>query len=204
MNDPDFGVMHVQEVAALLQVTPEAIKKHVRELYPDLIKNGIPTFLSERQITEIKKRMIPTTQVVAASTRLDMIQKTADVIAWLSAESASLRKELDEKNTALAIAAPKVLTYDRIADSKGLKSIQEVADILGMGSNTLFSILRDKGILYRTNGVNLPKREHIEAGRFEVKEEPYTRAGESLTYSRVFVTPKGELWLEKIIQEDHA
>ena len=101
----------------------------------------------------------------------------------------------------ITLLLPKAQVYDRIADAKGHKSVQEVAAILGFGSTTFFSILRDKGILYKTNGTNLPKREHIEAGRFIVIEEPYTRNGEEHAYSRTFVTPKGEIWLAKIMSD---
>lgn len=86
---------------------------------------------------------------------------------------------------------------NRIADSTGLKTIQEVADVLGYGSKTFFAMLRGYGILYTTNGVNLPKREYINAGYFEVKEEPYERYGKTFLYSRIYVTSKGLLWLEK-------
>ena len=96
---------------------------------------------------------------------------------------------------------PKANVYDRIADASGTKSIQEVAAQMNIGSNTLFAILRGKGILFREGSSNLPKREHIEAGRFIVVEEPYRVSGEDRVYSRTRVTPKGELWLAQIIEK---
>ena len=96
---------------------------------------------------------------------------------------------------------PKAEVYDRISNAEGLKSVAEVAAILGYGSNTLFSILRDRKIFYRLDGNNLPMREHIVSGRFIVREEPYDKGGEAHTYSRIFVTPKGLLWLDKVLQE---
>jgi phage antirepressor YoqD-like protein len=70
-------MMSVKEVAEALGVTPEAIKKHVRELYPEAIANGKETMLAEVQIVEIKRRMRPTTEVVGATTSLEMMQKAA-------------------------------------------------------------------------------------------------------------------------------
>ena len=67
--------MTVKEVAEVLGVTPEAIKKHVRELFPECIRNGIETVLTVSQVTEIKKKMLPTTLVVGAVTEIDR-QKT--------------------------------------------------------------------------------------------------------------------------------
>jgi predicted ArsR family transcriptional regulator len=60
--------MTVKEVAEVLGVTDEAIKKHIRELYPDLMKERVTTFLNEKQITEIKRRMRLTTKVASTIT----------------------------------------------------------------------------------------------------------------------------------------
>lgn len=64
--------MTVKEVADILGVDPEAIKKHVRDLFPNAMRNGITTYLNEMQVTEIKKRMMPTTKVVGATTEIEM------------------------------------------------------------------------------------------------------------------------------------
>lgn len=104
---------------------------------------------------------------------------------------------IEKQQAEITEMKPKAETYDRIADSSGLKTIKEVAGILGYGEKTYFSILRGEGILFKDNGVNFPKREYINAGYFEVKEEPYERHGLPCLYSRIFVTAKGLLWLEK-------
>lgn len=78
----------------------------------------------------------------------------------------------------------------------------QTAAVLNIGVNTLFSILRgDEIFYYDSNGINLPKREHIEADRFRVIEEPYKRGGVDHVYSKIMVTPKGELWLAKKMAE---
>lgn len=50
--------MSVKDVASVLNVTPEALKKHIRVLFPEIIKNGIETRLNEKQVTAIKQRML--------------------------------------------------------------------------------------------------------------------------------------------------
>jgi predicted transcriptional regulator len=57
--------MTVREVADVLGVTDEAIKKHIRELYPTLMQERVTTVLNEAQITEIKRRMRLTTKVAS-------------------------------------------------------------------------------------------------------------------------------------------
>ena len=112
-------------------------------------------------------------------------------------ELAILREKNEAQRAKLEEQAPKVEVFDRIADSSGLKSMQEVAKILKIGVNTLFALLRDAGIFYRSNGVNVPHDEHIRRGRFEVKEDPFMRDGKPCAYTRIFVTEKGLVWLAK-------
>lgn len=104
---------------------------------------------------------------------------------------------IERQQAEIAEMKPMVDGYKRISESKGLKTLKEVADILGFGEKTYFAMLRDMGILFRENGTNLPKREYIKSGYFEVKEVPYERKGEPCLYTKVYVTAKGLLWLEK-------
>lgn len=111
-------------------------------------------------------------------------------IAELQAENERQKQQITEQK-------PKVEGYNRIADSSGLKTIKEVADILGYGEKEYFALLRGYGILFKDNGTNLPKREYINSGYFVVKEQPYERNGQSYLYTRIYVTAKGMMWLEK-------
>ena len=49
--------MTVKEVADILGVTDQTVRNWIREYYPEIIKNGIETRLSEIQITMIKRNM---------------------------------------------------------------------------------------------------------------------------------------------------
>jgi hypothetical protein len=110
--------MAVKEAAGILGVTPEAIKKHIRALYPESIRNGIETTLTEVQITEIKKKMIPTTSVVGAISDLEaaeMLIKSAEHFKARFEQEHRLRIEAESNVTALeqqaAEDAPKVGYY---------------------------------------------------------------------------------------------
>ncbi len=100
---------------------------------------------------------------------------------------ALLSRKYEEEKTK-RIAAESVV--NRIANSNGLKTVQETADILGYGSSTYFDLLRGKGIIFKDKKTqtNLPKREYLDSGYFEVKEEPYERNGKTFLYTRIFVT----------------
>ena len=132
--EKDDKRMTVREVAAILGVSDEAIKKHIRELYPDLMQERVTTYLNEEQITAIKQRMRLTTKVANVITDLEaaeMLIKSAEHFrvrfeqerrARITAEKRAIKMEqklittenmLTERTTGLS-------TYQRIAETGGL------------------------------------------------------------------------------------
>ena len=201
--------MTMQEIADAMGVSKDTIRNCVRRVFPDKMKQGKTAYFNEAEVALISKELKSNTYVSSqltveagatvknTTTELEVIanykQATEALITMLNAKNEELKKQLIEQQ-------PKVDTYNRIANSKGLKTMQEVAAELNIGTNTLFATLRGLGILWRDrHGTNLPKREYIERGYFEVKEEPYKRDNKDFVYTRVFATAKGLLWLEKQI-----
>lgn len=84
----------------------------------------------------------------------------------------------------LELQAPKVESYDKFIDSSALQGFKEVANLLGLGRNTLMKKLRELKII--TKG-NIPYQQYLNMGLFEVKES--TQNGFSL--ATTYVTPKG-------------
>lgn len=71
-----------------------------------------------------------------------------------------------------------------------------------IGQNTLFEYLRNKGILYKKNNINLPYQSQIEAGRFKVKQTPYEKDGKEFFSFTTLITGKGEGFVINLMRKD--
>lgn len=122
MNDLQPKTIDIGVVANALGVTTEALKKHTRALFPELIQNGVKTRLNEYHITAIKSRMRPTTKVVAVNTDMEMMQKANDVMAWM----ASKLKIAQEENEQLQIELDESKKWHTVKKVKNLGYIKDI------------------------------------------------------------------------------
>jgi phage antirepressor YoqD-like protein len=184
--------MTVREVAEVLGVTDEAVKKHIRELWPDLMRNGITTYLTEEHIMEIKHRMLPTTSVVGAITDLEAAEMLIKIAEHFKVRFEQERKVRIETESKLAITEPKAEFFDQVADSNDAFNMRNVAAVLnihGWGRNKIFQHLRSKGVL---DDRNVPYRKYQERGYFRVIEQYYTdKKGKNHIYLKTLVYQRG-------------
>jgi phage antirepressor YoqD-like protein len=188
------SVMKIQDVATVLGVSAEAIRKHVRELYPDLMRNGIETYLNERQVTEIKRRMIPTTSVVGSVTALEIEEMTIKVISYHKAEADRLRAELIE-------AASKIESFNALMRSDETMSITDAAKHFGLHPKTeVFPYLRDRGYL---TIYDLPTQSAIDAGYLALREVERRGDGKVIKQACV-LTSQLETWRVRVVPQINA
>ena len=188
--------MTVKEVAEVLGVTPEAIKKHVRELFPECIRNGIETVLTVSQVTEIKKKMLPTTLVVGAVTEIDRQKTIILAMQYLKEDYDKMKQRAEVAEQKCIEQRPKVEFAETItADQHSTFDMAHVAQELKLpyGKNTLFAILRDFGTL---KSDNTPYQRYVDTGYFKVYPVP-TPVGTKLTTK---VTQRGIDYIRKVIQ----
>jgi phage antirepressor YoqD-like protein len=186
------STMTINEVSKILGCTPEALKKWVRKLYPDLMKNGITTRLSQEHITRIKENMIPTTQVVGSVTDLEMLEKTASVIVWLHGRV----KELSEENDELR---PIAEAHRTLTESEGAITIAELSKILEIGEYKLFRALRANKILQPSGSAkNLPYQSYIDKGWFRVRSITIQKGDIKEINHQTLVTAKGHSEIAKL------
>lgn len=202
VNSATEKVMTVGKVAEVLGVSSEAIKKHIREMFPECIKNGVTTYLNEYQVTLIKERMRPTTKVVGAKTELEMKKKAAEVIQWyMDSYEAERQARIMAENT-IREQKPKVEFYDSVTGSSDTIDMKEVAKVLnipGLGRNKLFELLRYRRIL---DDRNQPYQRFVDAGMFRVIESKYTDGnGDTHINLKTVVFQKGVDYIRKIVNQ---
>lgn len=182
--------MTVKEVATILGVEPEAIKKHVREIYPELMQNGITTYLTEEQVVNIKRKMIPTTSVVGATTELEMKQKAVEVMAWLvgQVEQEKVARMEAERKNAILMHVSKTYTVTEIAKELNLKSAQE-----------LNKLLVDRKIQYKQNNTWVLYSDYSDLGYTEIKQKVLDTG--RIVYDRHF-TQDGRAFILGLFSKD--
>lgn len=192
--------MTVKEVSTILGVTPEAIKKHVRNLFPNTIRNGVAITLNELQVSEIKRHMIPTTEVVGATTDIEMVEKTMQVMSWLKSKYDESQKTIERQTMQIEEMKPAVQFMADVIGSKDAIEMSKVAKIIdcGMGRNKLFEFLRDNGVL-RSN--NEPMQRYIDLKWFRVVEQKYeSTPGEFRINIKTLVYQKGIDGIIKLVR----
>jgi phage antirepressor YoqD-like protein len=100
----------------------------------------------------------------------------------------------------LAIASPKVEAYDTFMTADGDYAMGAVAQMLGMGQNTLFARLRDEHILIAGGKRhNTPQQQYLR--HFRVASRTYTDddGGSHASYT-TYVKPSGVDWIRKVLK----
>lgn len=92
---------------------------------------------------------------------------------------------------ALEAARPAVEFVERYVDNEGLKTLRETAKILEVPERKFIQWLKDKGVIYKHNGTNLPYQKYHKEGYFEVK----TGDADGFAFTQTRVTPKGIEWI---------
>jgi anti-repressor protein len=124
------------------------------------------------------------------------------------AEKLQLANEYLQRETKLL--APKAEGYDTFLSTESSILLGTFAKVVKLkddkgreiGRNSLFKILREMGILFGSN--NEPKQEHVNAGRFEVRERIVVQGDKREVYTTTLITPKGQDWLLKKLKERFA
>jgi DNA-binding Lrp family transcriptional regulator len=111
--------MTVKEVAEILQIPEQTLRNNIRALFPDLMKNGVSTYLNDKQVTALKleierhHNLSSTGQVEYVSTRLERQLYIAKALQFANEEIQQLQSELAQKNQKIVADALKVEFFTR-------------------------------------------------------------------------------------------
>jgi anti-repressor protein len=194
----------IKEFCEITGFAKQTVLDNINRLYPDLMKNGVTTYLNEEQITRIKESILSHhnltgTRAVsgnAVKTNLDEQEIILKAVAILQNNISTLKNQLEMQSLQLEAQAPKVEAYERFMDSQGLLLMRDIAHLLTnkehqIGQNKLFELLRQDGYLTKKN---IAKQEYIDNGFFKVIAS--TNDSEHIFYTTK-ATPKGFAFIAK-------
>ena len=158
--------MTVKEVADALGYEKDYLRKKVKELFPDTVRNGIETTLSEEQVTELKSILVPRTldmkvQGQNVTTDLEMMEQAKNVMVWLSRkyEEEKLARVEAERKNAVLMHVSKTYTATEIAKELNMRS-----------ANELNKKLADLKVQYKQNDTWVLYAEYSYRGYTEIKQ----------------------------------
>jgi phage antirepressor YoqD-like protein len=196
--------MTVREVAGVLNVSERVVQLAAKKLYPETVRNGLPTYLNETQVTAVKLELESHHNLEGTfevSTRLERQLYIAKALQFANEEIQQLQSELSQKDQKIAADAPKVEFFDQVADCKDALQMRDVAaslNIPGLGRNKIFELLRGKGIL---DDRNIPYREYQDRGYFRVIEQKWTdKEGETHINLKPLVYRRGIDFIRKVLK----
>lgn len=129
-----------------------------------MVQNNVRGRQARQYFIECEKRAKAQKPDVSQITRLEMAQML------LNAEEERLALEAEKK-----VLEPKAGAYDSFIDANDVYSVGTVGKMLGIGQNTLFRELRNRGVLISKGHMrNTPYQKYMQY--FEVKASAYVHA----------------------------
>lgn len=125
----------------------------------------------------------------------------SEAILALAAEvdkNEELTLDNKHKTEQLKEQAPKVAMYQMLIAADNTQPIGTIAKAVGMGRNTLFNFLREKGLLMKNS--TLPYQKYVDQELFVVKEVPTQRGDKTVNEAVTRVTPKGLEYITKLVK----
>lgn len=180
--------MTVREVAEALGYEPRTIQLKVKELFPNLVEERQTTYLNEAQVTAVK---MACEKKFAATTDLEMMLLDKQVSEWKS-------RKIEDLQKALALAAPKVESFNALMRSDQTMSITDAAKHFGIHPKTeAFPYLRERGYL---TAADLPTQAAIDAGYLALREVERRGDGKIIKQACVLACQL-ETWRTRVVPQ---
>lgn len=207
--------MTSREIADLVESRHDSVKLSMERLaergvitLPPLVEASFVGLDGRRQVTNeyrVSKRdtyvivaqLSPafTARLVDRWQELEARQAPAFKIPQSMAEALRLAADLSERMADQAkqieAAAPAVEFVGKFVDAENTKGFRQVCKMLGANENDFRAFIVSRGIMYKLGGEWAAYSQHIDAGRFVIKQGV---AGDH-AFSSTRFTAKGALWI---------
>lgn len=190
--------MTVKDIASVLNVTPEAIKKHIRVLFPEIIKNGVETRLNEKQVAVIKQRMLPTTEVVGNVTDYEMELLTQKVLTYHIQKANEYKARAEIAEHQLIEQQPKVTAYDNYLSRDKFCNFRDAASYFGVKQGELMAVLKSKYIYKNSSGEYRAYSEYSEYFTLRPFDKGVDKVGQQLMLNIKGIEFFGKIFPKKI------
>lgn len=190
--------MSVKDIASVLNVTPEAIKKHIRVLFPEIIKNGVETRLNEKQVAVIKQRMLPTTEVVGNVTDYEMELLTQKVLTYHIQKANEYKARAEIAEHQLIEQRPKVTAYDNYLSRDKFCNFRDAASYFGVKQGELMAVLKSKYIYKNSSGEYRAYSEYSEYFTLRPFDKGVDKVGQQLMLNIKGIEFFGKIFPKKI------
>ena len=158
--------MTVKEIAKAFNCKERTIQYRAKEMFPELVRNGVETRLNEAQVTAIKLKLDKNYslefgfELPKTALEEDLIIRQAMFIQRNRINSLQEKNKLLEHENHQLKHCGKTYTTSEIAKEMQMRSAQQ-----------LNSKLHDMGIVYKRNNTWLLTGKYAESGYMEIKQE---------------------------------
>jgi len=156
----------------------------------------VQSLFNEEQVTAIKQALVPRnltlkSKVESTATDLEMAEKARDVLLYLT-------NKVEEQRAALALAAPKVESFNALMRSEQTMSITDAAKHFGLHpKGEVFPYLRERKYL---TDRDLPTQAAIDAGYLALREVERRGDGKIIPQACVLASQL-ETWMTRVVPQ---
>jgi len=185
--------MTVKEVVKLFNCDERTIQRAVKELFPEIVKNGIETRLNELQVTAIKLKLdshhnlVSTDELPKTKLEKNLLIQQAMILQQELIDELQAEKQQLENRVNLLIHDAKTFTSSELAKELNLRSARE-----------LNQVLKDKGIQYKVNSTWVLTAMYSNEGFESIKQEELENG--KIIYNRHW-TGKGRDFILNFLQD---
>jgi len=158
--------MTVKEISEVMGVSARVVQMQVKKLFPEIVENGKPTRLNEKQVTRLKLELQShhnlegTFELVQTDLEMELLAKKVEL--WREQKIKDLQEELEIQNNRInmLIHDNKTYTTTEIAKELNLKS-----------ANELNKLLANKNIQYKVNNTWVLSASYSDCGYESIKQQ---------------------------------